>query len=258
MKAFRNFSFALTLVVVSPLWAGRSFNGSTSVITANGISTALDISTGPETISGWFYINTVTSSDQAMVAHFDVTKSNSQFLVGLGIGSSSQNQVGWQVGCCGAFGPSYGACSTPPTTAKWYPFVMYIDSAGTIYGSPTSGLIVGGGLGCSVYTNFTAGRNAGQSNFTIGAESGTSPLNFAGIVGEIAVWNVLLSTSQMNALLNVCPEGLSAHRMGFPQPVGYFPLWGASGSSTEPDLSGNNNNGTITSATAANHPPCTP
>jgi len=46
--------------------------------------------------------------------------------------------------------------------------------------------------------------------------------------------------------------------MGLPQPAGYFPLWGASGSSIEPDLSGNKLNGTLNGTTSANHAPCTP
>jgi hypothetical protein len=76
---------------------------------------------------------------------------------------------------------------------------------------------------------------------------------FAGTIAEVAIWNAILSPSERAALANVCPSGIRRASI-----VGYWPLWGASGTSIEPDLSGNVNNGALTGTSSANHPPCTP
>jgi len=242
---------ALILALALPANAGRSFNGSTDVVTANGIGSALDISSGPETISLWWYPTSV-SVTQAAVAHYRAFTSGSQFAIGLGYGSASNNNFTAVFGCCGISGPAYLSCGTV-TTNQWYQIVVRLDSVGGF-----AYLNVSGGLTCSVSTTTTLlSRAPGSSNFTIGDDS-TGSYGAHGIIGEVAVWNLLLSTNQLASLRNICPVGPSARRMGFPPPVGYFPLTGASGSSIEPDLSGNVLNGTLTGTSPANHPPCTP
>jgi hypothetical protein len=248
--------FILALILVTPLWAGRSFNGSTDIITASGNGTALDISSGSETISLWIYPTTIPSSgEHDALGHGATQVTGVQFEVGFGAyggSGSAANVIGYAWGCCGLFGPGFGGCGTDYTANNWYQVVIWINT-----GSAVSGMEVSGPVSCSTSTGYGPSdpRLPSTGNFIIG--KGWSGSNFQGIVAEVAVYNSLLSTSQMAALQHVCPVGAAAQRMGFPAPVGYFPLWGASGSSTEPDLSGNKNNGTLTGTSAANHAPCT-
>jgi hypothetical protein len=249
----------LAIFISLPCWAGRSFNGSSDLITANGIGTSLDI-IGPETISFWVYPTLVDSNAHAMVAHFATGNvSGSQFTIGLGVAAfSSTNQLAWEFGCCGAFGPSYGSCGTV-TPNQWYQVVAWFDPAGKYAGSPASGMNVLP-LGSSLLTCSTGAvgttKSPGQANLTIG-NGGTQNINggvgFEGTIAEVAIWNDILSPEERVALTTVCP--MSVRRTAL---AGYFPLWGASGSSIEPDLSGNTNNGVLTGTGAADHAPCAP
>jgi hypothetical protein len=189
----------LALLLITPLWGGRSFNGSTDLITANGIGTALDISTGPEVLSFWWKPATITT--HVAVAHFDFSKSGSQIVAGLGVGQGATTAMGWQVGCCGAFGPSFGTCAATITAGLWYEITVWLDTVGTITGSPASGIFVyqAGTQVCNSHTAYTTTRTAGQSNFTIGGASGT-PFAADGIIAEFADRNVLLTLQEMAAL----------------------------------------------------------
>jgi hypothetical protein len=247
----KRLTLILALVLAMPLWAGRSFNGTSDYISANGISTPLDISTGNETVSFWWYPTSTTT--QCAVCHYLFSSAGSQFAVGIAYGTGSAGELTWAVGCCGSVtGTSYGNCPTAVTLNHWYQIIMY-----SVSGSST-GLIVNGGTFCSQTTSWdSANISAGGTNFTIGAQgNGLYPAH--GIIAEVAVWPSNLSAGFKQALATVCPMGPTARRMGLPKPVGYFPLWGASGSSKEPDLSGNVLNGTLNGTTPANHAPCTP
>ena len=176
-----------------------------------------------------------------------------QFAVGIAYGCCTTGQLTWAVGCCGSItGTSYGNCPTTLTLNKWYQIILY-----SVSGS-TTGLIVNGGSFCNSSTPWdSANISAGGANFTIGAQSG-GLYPASGVIAEVAVWPSNLSAGFKQALATVCPIGGSARRMGLPKPAGYFPLWGASGSSVEPDLSGNLLNGALTGPpTPANHAPCT-
>jgi hypothetical protein len=250
----------LVLFISLPCWAGRSFNGSSDLITANGIGTSLDI-TGPETISFWVYPTLVDSNAHTMVAHFATGNvSGSQFTIGLGVAAfSSTNNMAWEFGCCGAFGPSYGTCGGTITPNKWYQVVAWFDPAAKYSGTSASGMNIlplGSSLStCSVGAVGTT-RSAGQANLTIG-NGGTQNINggvgFQGTIAEVAIWNDILSPQERVALSTVCP--MSVRRTAL---AGYLPLWGSSGSSIEPDLAGSVNNGTLTGTSPANHAPCVP
>jgi hypothetical protein len=246
----KRLTLILALVLAMPLWAGRSFNGTSDYISANGISTPLDISTGNETVSFWW--QPASTGTQCAVCHYVFGTSGGQFAVGIAYGTGSAGQLTWAVGCCGSVtGTSYGNCPTAVTPGHWYQIIMY-----SVSGSST-GLIVNGGSFCSQTTSWdSANISAGGANFTIGAQSG-GLYPASGIIAEVAVWPSNLSAGFKQALANICPVGMSATRAGLPAPVAYFPLWGAN--SPEPDLSGNVLNGTLTGPpTAAAHAPCTP
>jgi hypothetical protein len=86
-------------------------------------------------------------------------------------------------------------------------------------------------------------------------ESTDGPSNiFTGSIAEVGIWNVALTAAEIAALAT----GVQPRYVRPGSLVAYYPLWGLSGSSTEPDLSGSANNLTLTgSPTQANHGPVT-
>jgi Concanavalin A-like lectin/glucanases superfamily len=242
----------LALFVSLPCWAGRSFNGTSDIIIVPAVGNALDLSSGPMTISFWFYPTVIpTSGSHYPIAHY--ASNGGQFAVGFGAcsgGCSSSSVLGYLIGTYAAETGVFGSCGVYTANA-WYQVTIFVDTAGTIHGSPTAGQIVSGGDSCSTFTAFRENRVAGAGNFDIGGIEGAA--DFQGIVAEVGVWNALLSPAEMSALQTVCPASIRRTAL-----VGYFPLWGASGTSIEPDLSGNRNNGALTGTGAANHAPCKP
>lgn len=72
---------------------------------------------------------------------------------------------------------------------------------------------------------------------------------FAGTIAEVGIWDVVLSDAEILALA----AGVSPRQVRPGSLKGYWPLYGAG--SPEPDLSGNQNNMTVSSAAAADHAP---
>jgi hypothetical protein len=241
----------LQLILLPPIYAGRSFNGSSDLIVVPASGNALDISSGPMTISFWMFPTTIP----ATADHYPVSNFGSGLAGQFAIGFGACNQVcsplgvlGFLIGQGGPITGIFGSCGTY-TANKWYQVILYVDTVGG-----HAGQIVSGGTSCTQAVTFTEQRTAGTNHFNIGGIAGVA--DFQGTVAEVTVWNSLLTSSQMTALQTVCPVGSSARRMSLPNPVGYFPLYGSA--SPEPDLSGNKFNGVLTGTAVANHPPCTP
>jgi hypothetical protein len=235
----------LAFLLTANSYAGRGFGGS-DIIIANGISTALDVSSGPITISAWFYPTDV-SSEHNIVSHWQGVTTGAQFIVTLGgsyVGGASNNNVQYSIGCCGGF-TVYGYCSTAITTGSWWHVLVVADTAG-VYGSPSANLYLNG-ISCGG-VGWTENRTAGGANFNIGGHNGTA--NFQGRIAEVGYWNAALSPAERLAL----SKGVSPATVRRTSLIGYFPLYGAG--SPEPDLSGNKNNGTLTGTTVAPHCPC--
>ena len=232
-------------------YAGRSFNGSSDIIVVPATGNALDISTGPETISFWMYPTTIPGT----TAHYPLSNygsSTGQFAVGFGACGGTCSAAGVLGFLWGTFALEtgvYASCGTGYVANKWYQVVIYADTVGA-----KGGMIVSGAVNCNTSTAWIENRAAGVGQFDIGGLDGAA--DFQGTMAEVAVWNSLLTTAQMTSLQTACPIGASARRMSLPKPVGYFPLYGAA--SPEPDLSGNKLNGTLTGTAQANHAPCTP
>jgi hypothetical protein len=237
---------SLLLLILLPVagHAGRGFAGS-DLIVANGIGSALDISSGSITMSAWFYPTTVDSSEHDIVSHWNGTSNTSggsggQFIVSVGGGLGATNSVQWAVGCCGGLG-AYGACGTI-TPNHWYNVILF-GNAGS-----TAGIYVSGYTTCSGFVDWGNSRLAGQNNFNIGGANGTP--TFKGSIAEVGYWNTLLNQNEIAAL----QSGVSPNKIRRGSLVGYFPLYGAG--SPEPDYSGNKNNGTLTGTTTVPHCPC--
>ena len=225
MKRFALISL-LILVATSLLFAGRSFNGTSDIITVPASGNALDISSGPETISLWIYPTTIPSSgEHDAMGHGPTQVTGVQFEVGFGAyggTAAAANVIGYVFGCCGFSGPGYGGCGTGYTANAWYQIVIYLNNS-----LAETGMAVSGPVSCTQAIGYGPSDPRGSHTGNIIIGKGWSGSNFAGIVAEAAIWNSLLTPAQMTALKHICPVGTSAKRMGFPAPVGYFPLWGA-------------------------------
>jgi hypothetical protein len=235
----------LVLLLALPGNAGRRFRGS-DIITANGIGTPLDISTGSMTVSAWFYPTAVSGSEEDIVAHYTQPgNKGNQWLLSIGGAYGSSTNVQWFVG--GSF--TSGGCGTV-TPNKWYFVILVIDKTGKYSGgSPSVGEAVYGGITCSSGQALSFDdRLPGGSNFTIGGTSGVA--TFKGYIAEVGVWNDVLSPIERTALAG----GVSPASVRRSSLVGYFPLYGAK--SPEPDYSGNKDNGVLTGAPKAPHCPC--
>ena len=238
--------FSLLLLPVS-LNAGRGFAG-TDLIVAGSAGTPLDISTGPMTVSAWFYPTTVDASAHDIVTHGGTSGVGAQFQISLGRGVCSTggtNQIVYNVGGgSGCVLGVYGALGTI-TANHWYFVLLFVDSAGKYYGSPAAGIVLSG-FGLS-YQAFREYRIAGGS-LDIGGYQSTG--TFKGTIAEVGIWNDILNSSEIAAL----EAGVSPNRIRRSALAGYFPLYGAH--SPEPDYSGNKDNGTLTGTTVVPHCPC--
>lgn len=236
----------LVLLVCYPCLGGRSFNGTSDNISAPGIGTPLDISSGSITISAWFYPTAVDNNEHDVVSHWQGAN-GSQFIIAIGggVGGGNSNQLQFNIGNGGPLTGVYGVCETV-TPGQWYHVILWVDATGKYSGSPAAGCgAPGPGQG------YRESRIPGGASFDIGGRNGLP--TFEGTIAEVAYWNTILSPEERGALDHTCP--LSVRRDSI---VGYFPLWGSSGSSIEPDLSGKGDNAALSGTGPANHAPCAP
>ena len=268
LSSMKQLALILALLLALPANAGRSFNGSSDVIQIAG--TGVDL-TGQSamTMVCWFQVASVPGSEAEICA-----KGGHAVYEGYYINLSQSGHSG-QIGAHWYQNESLAHnvdlfCSFSVSINTWYSVVMVWNSSGG-GNNPGAFLIVNGTTCASGSNNASLGGGSTAVDFCVGgyASGGTTcnVANFAGIVAEVAIWNVALGTccsgvaltpTNAFALAAICPVGPSARRAGLPNPIGYWPLYGASGSSIEPDLSGNGLNGTLTGTSPANHPPCTP
>lgn len=254
----------LALLLSLPASAGRSFNGSTDKAqVASG--SAVDLYGGNfVTLSCWVYVSSVPVSEANPCGKGSNNNGTESYYINLS-----------QSGHSGNFGAHFFQttivdhnvdvfCATSISSHTWYNVVAIFDStngggSGNAYiylngslcaqGTGPNGALVLPGVG---NPDWCFGSYA-----TTGTPGACTTINFSGIVAEAALWNIALKANQAKALYTVCPVGAAARRMTMPPPVAYWPLTGASGTSIEPDLSGNKLNATLTGTAAANHPPCT-
>ena len=128
----------------------------------------------------------------------------------------------------------------------WYHLAGTLDDTG---GSTTATIYKDGavlGTATSGLTN-TPAANTGVLAFCFEAASSSE---YASIrIAEFKLWDVILSVGEVKSAMaceNVRTDSLRSHP----------PFWALS--TTEADLSGNVNNGTVTGAVSADHPPCGP
>lgn len=228
----------------------RNFNGTSDLITVPAVSNALDISSGPMTVSLWMYPTSVGTEHDPM-AKWGASGPGQNFLIALGSPSlSAANQLGFVVGRLAPITGVFGAIATAITANAWYQVTLAVDANAKYSGSPVAIFSLAGAASGSNVQAFRENRTAGGVNLNIGGQQVTIP-TFAGRVAQAAMWNTVLSTYEVGAL----QAGVSPSRIRPQSLVGFWPLYGTS--SPEDDLSGHAYNGTLTGTTVATQPPGT-
>jgi hypothetical protein len=236
---------ALMLLFALPVNAGRGFRG-TDIITANGIGTPIDISSGPITVLAFFNPSVVDTAEHDIVSHWQGGQTGAQFIISLGgTISGGGNTVQWEVGCCGPLTGVYGNCGTIVPN-QWYAVLLAVDANGKYAGSPAAGLSVKG-FGCGGQA-FREKRLPGGANLDIGGSNGVA--SFKGSIARVVYWNTILSPAEQTAALN----GVSPMKLRRSSIVGWWECTGAG--LVEMDYSGNKDDGILTGTTKAPHCPC--
>jgi len=107
-------------------------------------------------------------------------------------------------------------------------------------------------------SSYSSQANIAQSTSSDAATNliiGNDPagnLNFDGLIAQVILWNKQLSLAEIQA------QQFSTKPVIYPQNVVLFSHYGFNGTDTQPDWSGNGNNGTVTGATVADHVPLGP
>lgn len=237
-----------------PCFAGRSFNGTSDFITVTNAS-PIDITGQQITLSAWCQFAVVPTTEQECMSKADA--GNTQYEIYINAAGQPAKTLGIYIHQSTPLNHDfYINCGSQAVAAPaWNVITVTWNSTGTNYGGfiYCQGVYVTNGFppsGADILSD--------ADNLLFGKKAATSPTFCACSVAEVAIWNTALSSGQAIALGHACPVGFSARRAGLPPPQGYWPLAGASGSSPEPDLSGNKQNGTLTGTTPSNHAPCTP
>lgn len=143
---------------------------------------------------------------------------------------------------------STGVAATTTTTASLNAWSHCVG----IFASTTSrtAILNGGGSGSNTISNAPV---CNQSEIGCVIDGGIVSHPFTGSLGEFAIWNVALTSSEAGALA----KGVPAFLIRPASLVGYWPCYGLT--SPEPDLSGAAHNMSITgSLSQANGPPVVP
>lgn len=241
---------ALILILTGTCFAGRGFSSSGSdLITINATGTALDISTGPMTISFWIYPTTIAHAN--IFGRYN-TSGTEQYIFCIGDTVLSGSTSGcFLIGSYSAISGVYGGCGIL-TANKWYNFVVRVDNTGAIFGSPAVTFnIFGSGVNCSGSQAFRERRGASSASAKINCADQThATVCFEGNMAELGVWNAVLSNGELASL----QMGIPPRKVRRTALKAYYPLYGIA--SPEPDLSGSVNNGVLTGTTSAPHCPC--
>lgn len=229
----------------------RSFNGSTDIASAPGTGTPDDVTTSAMTFCCWFKLLSSPSGEAPFFAKWGAGNNGGYML--------NYNQPGFANEFSGQIYISipenhFQYVFSGPTlnTNQWYvgvaayennlSFRVWLGTNGVMTLLGTDGSVGSVGSMVSSGTNLIfGGANAGRSG----------SVAFHGVLGPSAVWNVKLSDGEINSLVSVNPNAVRVTSL-----VGYWPFYGASGGSIEPDLSGNKQNAALTGTAQANHPPC--
>lgn len=250
------------IVLLDPASAARKFNGTSDTISIPGTSNAIDITGTQLSFACWFMMTSSPgSNDVAPCSKWAASNAGGYMLV-YNCNAAACNGVNGSGKITAVIYISislnhwhFNLCNVSINLNQWYVAVMtyennlnfkvYLGTNGTMTLCGTDNTI--GSTGTMV----TSGNNLiiGGPHGACGGSNWSACTYFTGLVAETAVWNQFLTANEVNTLATVCPSAVRRTAL-----VGYWPLPAAA--SPEPDLSGNQINGTVTGTSIANHPPC--
>lgn len=217
----------------------RSFNGSSDVVTTGNFNTP----NTPITISLWAKSSTATTGLQAFIGtRCGAANLGPQFRFdGSGNLQFSRNNV-LVIATSSGITLSNSAFKLCAVTYDQVNCIFYYGDASGVQTSTTAT-----NLGLSTNTNgYTIGASCTNNSDVASTQW------FSGPLADVAVWNVILTTSEITALC----RGARPSRV---RPLSLLSWWPLDGlQSPEPDLSGNAHNGTLTGTASALGPPFMP
>lgn len=246
------YAIILALCMAMPCNASRTFNGSTDKVSAPGTGTADDLTGTVMSFSCWFMLTSAPANEITPCA-----KWNSSNAGGYMVNYNQSGFTGQTAGVVYITIPSnhfhFFFCTNTVNLNQWYVLsFVYQNNLNMKVWMGTNGVSTLCGTDNTVGSTGTLVSSGGNIVFGASNAGRSGSLFTTGRIAEVAVWNVRLSDNEAQSLTTVCPNYV--HSTGL---VGYWPLTGASGASTEPDLSGNAQNGILTGTAQGNHPPCT-
>jgi len=231
-----------------PAFASRTFNGTSDVITISGSSTAIDVTGQALSISAWVYFATVPSAEMEPLAKADSGATQYEIYINaagqpsktLGVYFRQSTSLNHDV---------YMNCASAATNGTWTHIVAAYSSVATTWFMYCNGVQATNGSTGSAATIMSNG-----DSLLIGKKAASSAIYCACSVADVGVWTAQISPLEAKSLASG-KSPATVHRNAL---VGYFPLWGASGTNPEPDYSGNANNGTLTGTSLGPPFPCLP
>jgi len=218
------------------------FDGTNDYVTADGVTSNLNSSTGlPFTVSAWAYPDTTVSgttaccSKREAIFAFNNSGANLNLLY-YAQDNSTKKFYNFDSN------NSYNGSTNTFEPGQWHHIALIVDSSGN------GKLFVNGGQEAT----WSNGSNSLVNRFSIGQEwdSATTASDFFdGKIDEVAIWNVALSAADVTALYN-SGNGLkaSANSGNYDNSgdlIGYWKFNDGTGS-TLTDSTSNSNNGTLT------------
>jgi hypothetical protein len=218
-------------------WGSRSFNGSSDLITTSGTG----VTNCPLTMCCWVQINTTTLTVNVLPFGIqDSSSLNNYFFL-------NYDHIGQRFGgtCRGL---ALFSTTLAPSANTWYHLLL------TVSGSQPTGIgtaYINGG-NSSGPTSANLGSATPCAVATMGNVVATGTSGFPGLIADCAMWNVVLTQSEITALAN----GARPINIRSASLKGWWPLDGLQ--SPEPDISSFKNDGTLTGTNPAFGPPYMP
>jgi hypothetical protein len=241
----------LVWLLSNPVWAGRTFNGTTNKAIVTGTNGSPIDLTGPQMAAAcWFYVTSLPAVQADCLGNTNAGGTGGYQLDISQSGHANQTGVWFYISIPINHVHNF-FCSTAITTNQWYleAFAYQNNNNAFLYFGKPGAVTQCAGDGAVGSTGVLV--SSGQ-NLNIGGALDNATFPLAATIAEVAVWNAYLTPAEMVSLGTECPNQVRPTAL-----VGYWPLYGASGASIEPDLSGSKLKATLTGTTAVpNHPPC--
>jgi hypothetical protein len=233
------------LLLGSPLWASRAFNGTDQQLYSQA---TVDLSATQQlTLSFWLnWTQDDTSNRTVATNNFNAAGS---FMIQMNMGCAGGSTTG--VRLRGNVGPIAARIPSRPSAGVWHHWLVRLDFSKSA--DEIDAIYIDGVSQVLTAVCYAAVDNTDTFRTdTLFLMSRGGAEWVGGRLAEVAIWSTLLSANEVLSLSRSAP--VASIR---PQSLAiYYPLYGAA--APEADLSGHHNSGAVTGATAADHVPLGP